>query len=140
MVGMQKHYVTFYSPGSFLPEETSEEIDSWDVDTAVKMAGEIVERYSARPYAFRFTTRGRRDDEFEPKIIDKSGIYYLGGTVRTAEEVLSGTDPDEEILRTNVKINGYKRIITNTNSWRFTGALHDDDVVLDVILPQLGHD
>ena len=34
----QKHYVTFYSPGSFVSESTGKEIDAWSVDLAVRMA------------------------------------------------------------------------------------------------------
>lgn len=31
-----------------------------------------------------------------------------------------------------MRINDYKRVITNTNSWKFTGAMGDDDVVLEM--------
>lgn len=134
MVAMQKHYVTFYSPGTFVSEQTTREVDSWNVEAAVEMARTIVERHGAKPYAFRFTTRGRKDDEFEPRELDSSGLYYLGGKVRSAEDVLAGDDPSEHILRSNVRVNGYKRVIENSNSWRFTGVLGDDDVVLDVKL------
>lgn|ERR1700680_3989765 len=134
---MQRHFVTFLSPGTFVSEasELPIPIDSWNIDVAVKMAGDICERHGARPYGFRFTTRGRKDDQLDSEEIDRSGIYYLGGKVETAEEILARSDPKEEILRSNIRCNNYKRIITNTNSWRFTKALGDDDVVLDVTLP-----
>jgi hypothetical protein len=134
-MSMQRHFVEFLSPGTFVSETTEKPIDSWNVDVAVRMAADICERYNARPYGFRFITRGRKDDELDSRVLDRSGIYYLGGVVRTADEVLAGTDPDERILRSNVESNGFKRIIVNDNSWRFTTALRDDDVVLDVTLP-----
>lgn len=132
---MQKHFVTFLSPGTFVSEQSTLPIDSWNVDDAVKMAADVCERYGARPYGFRFSTRARADDELDSKEVDTSGIYYLGGTVRTQAEVLAGTDPAEHILRSNVRNNDMKRIIVNTNSWRFTAELRDNDTVLDVTLP-----
>jgi hypothetical protein len=131
---MQKHFVTFYSPGTFVPEERTMPIDSWNEQDAVKMARGIVERHSAKPFGFRFTTRARGDNDLDSKVVDQSGMYYLGGKVRTAEEVLAGTDPKEDTLRFNVRVNGIKRVIVNDNSWRFTGAMNDDDVLLDVNL------
>ena len=133
-MALQKHFVTFYSPGTFVSETTSRPIDTWDVDTAVQMAREIKERYGAVPYGFRFTTRSRGDDDLDSKVADKSPFYYLGGKVETLAEVEARNAPDEAILRSNMRSNGYDRIIVNTNSWRFTGPLEPDDVVLDIDL------
>jgi hypothetical protein len=58
-------------------------------------------------------------------------MYYLGGRVLTRNET-SG------ILRTNMEINGWTRVILNENSWSWTMPLRDDDVVLDVKLPRIG--
>lgn len=132
---MERHFVEFMSPGTFFPEVTSKPIDAWDVDAAVVMAAEIVERYGARPFGFRFITRSRTDADLDSKQTACSAIYYLGGTIHSAEEVLSRDDPKEAVLRTNIRSNGIKRIIVNDNSWRFTAELNDDDVVLDVTLP-----
>lgn len=132
---MEKHFVQFLSPGTFVSEETTLQIDTWNIELAVKMAGGIFERYNARPYGFRFLTRARGTYDLDSKIVNRSGIYYLGGTIETAEEILARSDQKEETLRFNVLSNGYKRIVTNTNSWKFTAALGDDDVVLDVQLP-----
>ena len=132
---MQAHFVTYYSPGTFVPEETTRKIASWNVDDAVKGAFEIVERYGSRPFGFQFTTRGRSEADLDSKETDRSPMYYLGGVVRTADEVLAGTAPDEYILRANVEGSSIKRVLVNTNSWKFTTELKDDDVVLDVKLP-----
>ena len=48
---MNKHFVTFYSPGSFVAETTTREIESWDIRKAQEMADKISERYDATPYA-----------------------------------------------------------------------------------------
>lgn len=132
MTVVSKHFVQFISPGTFVPEITTKEIDSWDVNQACEMAKTIKERHAATPYAFRFITRGREAHDLDSKELTRSNLYYLGGVVRTREEVLAGTDQDEKIVRWNLEFDpDIKRIIVNTNSWKFTGALGDDDVVLE---------
>lgn len=128
---MEKHFVTFYSPGTLVSETSERPIESWDVDAAMQMAHDITERYNATPYAFRFSTRSRGTDDLDSKVTASSPLYYLGGKIETLAEVEARNDPKEEILRSNMRGNGYSRIIVNDNSWRFTGALKDDDVVLD---------
>jgi len=131
---MKKHFVKFYSPGTIVSEETSKEIDSWDVEKAKSMARSVMERYGATPYAFQFQTWERNEDEMNSHLSAFSCLYYLGGKVRTAEEILAGTDSNEEILRKNVENNNIERVIENTNSWKVTRPLEKDDVVLDWIL------
>ena len=135
-IAVQKHFIVFYSPGTFASESTEHVIGAWDVDAAVKMAGAISERHGARPYGFRFITRGRGADDLNSREIASSPFYYLGGRIETREEVEARNDPKEETLRWNMRANDIKRIVINDNSWRFTAALKDDDVVLDVKLPQ----
>ena len=132
---MEKHFVTFYSPGTFMPEMTEKPIASWDVEVAKGMALAVSERYNATPYAFKFTTRGRGPDDLDSKVIRSSNLYFLGGRIETLAEVEARNDPKEEILRSNMRGNGIKRIIINDNSWRFTGEFHDDDVLLDFTPP-----
>jgi hypothetical protein len=54
---MKKHFVIFFSPGTFMAETTAKTIESWDTGKAIEMAREIKERYDATPYGFCFTTR-----------------------------------------------------------------------------------
>lgn len=131
---MERHFVTFYSPGTFVSEESMKPIDSWDVDKAVAMAKDIHERYAARPYGFRFSTRRREANDLDSHEAARSPMYFLGGVIRTLEEVERDNDPNEEILRRNMRSNGYKRIVTNCNSWKWTQPLEDEDVVLQVAL------
>src|SRR5690606_2292573 len=131
---MKRHFVTFYSPGTFVAETTTKPIASWDTALAVEMARKITERHSARPYGFRFTTRKREDDELDSRVVEQSPMYFLGGRIETIEEVEARNDPNEEILRSNMRGNGWNRIIVNDNSWRVRQPLKDDDVVLDVKL------
>lgn len=128
---MKKHFVTFYSPGSFVSESTCKEIDSWDVEKAQEMARSIKERHGATPYGFRFSTRERKNDELDSKTVAKSGMYFLGGTIRHLDFIILENKPDEQILISNMKNNGWDRIVENTNSWRTIQPLEKDDVVLD---------
>lgn len=81
---MRKHFVTFYSPGTFVAEETELPIDAWDIDKAVKMAHKIVERYEARPYGFRFSTRVRGPNDLDSHREKTSGLYLAGRPRRNA--------------------------------------------------------
>lgn len=127
---MEKHFVEFFSPGTFVAESSVKPIDTWDVETAVLMATEVKERHGAVPYGFRFLTRSRGPDDLDSNVAAKSGMYYLGGRVETLEQVKARNDPKDRILISNMECNGYSRIVTNDNSWPWTQPLHDGDVVL----------
>lgn len=128
---MEKHFVSFYSPGTFVSEETVKPIESWNVDQAVQMARDVTERYGATPFGFRFSTRTRGPDDLDSQVSARSPMYYLGGVVETLEQVIARDDPKERILRSNMQANGWNRIITNTNSWKITRPLEPGDVVLE---------
>lgn len=133
---MERHFVTFYSPGTFVVEMTERPIDSWDVDAAIAMAAEIVERYNARPYGFRFSTRTREEDDLDSKVSATSPMHYFAGTISTLEEVKARDLPDEKILRSNMECNGYDRIITTETPWKWTQPLEPEDIVLAVPSPR----
>lgn len=129
---LQKHFVTFYSPGTFFAETTEKPISSWDVDAAVKMAETITERHNALPYGFRFTTRGRDPkDELDSKVVASSVFYFLSGKVEMIEDVRKRNDPKDRILLSNAEDNGYRRVIHITRGWSWTQPIGDNDVVLN---------
>ena len=128
---MKKHFVTFCSPGTFVAEQTTKPIDAWDVDKAKKMSKEIKERYGATPYGFFFSTRKRKDDELDSKIIKESGMFYLGGKIFTLKMLKERNDPKDKILISNMECNGWKKIVENNNSWKWTQPLRKGDKVLD---------
>lgn len=131
MTTIEQHFVTFYSPGTFMAEMSAKPIDAWSVDLAMKMAVEIKERHGATPYGFSFQTRGRGADDLDSKEVARSPFYWLGGKIETLEEVEARDDPKEMILRGNMRGNGYAKIITNTNSYKWTQPLGETDVVLE---------
>lgn len=128
---MKRHFVIFLSPGTFVAEDTTRQVESWDVKAAQAMAEAITERHGATPYGFYFTTSERAPGEWEPKRTAKSPMYYLPHCkVETLEEIEARNDPKESILRGNMRGNDFKRVIVTTKGWRWTQPLNDDDVVL----------
>ena len=118
---MTKHKVTFYSPGTFVHETSTREIDSWDVDQAIEMAKGIVERYGAVPFGFEFSSSDG----------SKSGMHFLGGTLETLAEVKARATDDDRILISNMECNGWDRIITNTNSWKIVQPFLPGDKLIE---------
>ena len=130
---LSKHFVTFYSPGTFVAEQSEKPIGSWDVKAAQAMAATIKERYGATPYGFRFTTRSRGPDDLDSKVTATSPMYYVGGVIRTVEEVEAAAKSDERILLANMRGNHWDRIVQkapNQPGWRWTQPLREGDVVL----------
>lgn len=132
---MKKHYVDFFSPGSFVSEQTTRELlgpDVGSVVVAVNLARTIKERYDARPFGFQFVERERGPDDFGSYEVFRSGMYFLGGTVLTLGDVIARNDPKDKILISNMRVNNIARIVENTNSWTSVHALTSKDVVLDM--------
>jgi hypothetical protein len=128
---VEAHFVTFYSPGTFFNEETTQAIPSWDVEKAMEMARSIKERHAATPFGFSFSTRARGPRDLDSKEIATGPMHYLGGKIETREEIEARNLPDEDTLRSNLRINDIARVIVNTNSWKVVRPLYADDVVLD---------
>lgn len=133
---MKKHFVTFLSPGTFVSETTTLEIDSWNEQKAIEMAGRVVERYGATPYCFYFSTRERSKNDLDSKVVATSCKYFLGGKIETLEEIERRNDPNERILRRNMESNGYDKVITNTNSWKITVPFEEGDRYVEYTPPR----
>lgn len=126
---MKKRYVTFYSPGTFVAENTTKLIASWDVKKALKMLPDIEERYGAKPYGFRFTTKKRGIRDMEPHVIDTSPMYYVNCKVQTLEDI-EAEGPESSTLAQNMRCNNWDRVITTTEGWKWTQPFRDGDIVL----------
>ena len=126
---MKKRFVTFFSPGTFVAEQTTKCIASWDVEHALKLLPEIEERYGAKPYGFQFYTMRRGLRDFEPKEIDRSGTYYVGCRVQTLEDV-EAEGPATRILAQNMRMNNWDSVVTTMEGWKWTQPLREKDVVL----------
>ena len=128
---MQRHFVTFFSPGTFVAERSTKPIEQWNIIVAKKMAHTIRERYGATPYGFQFTTRSRTGEDLDSKVTASSAFYYLGGTIETLDQVKARATEEDRILISNMEGNGWARVITNDNSWPWTQPLRDTDAVLE---------
>jgi len=127
---MIKHFVEFYSPGTFFSETTSKPIDSWDINTALEMVKGIKERYNATPYGFKFVTYERSDSDLDSKVSKKSNMYFLGGTIETLAQIEARHDDDDRILISNMHNNGYDKVLVNTNSWKIVVPIEKGDIIL----------
>lgn len=127
---MNKHFVTFLSPGTLVHETTTKPVDSWDVPTAQEMAASVKERHGATPFAFYFTTKERGPDDLDSHESAHSGRYYLGGKVSTLEEIEARNDPADKTLLWNMRTNNYPKVWESTKGWRSVHPLGDNDTVL----------
>lgn len=131
MATVTAHFVTFFSPGTFVAETTEKAIDSWDVEAAKKMASKITERYGAHPYAFRFSTRGRGDKDLDSKVTKTSPMYYIGCRVVTLAEIKQRNDPKDSILVSNMECNHWDKIVQPIKGWQWSQPLEKNDIVLE---------
>lgn len=137
---MRKHYVVFYSPGTFVAETSQEPIEEWSPRIAVGMAEKIVERYDSTPYGFRFETRLVRDPipdgeggtlTVASKKVAESGMYFLGGRLRTVDDVATEARKDEEILLSNMLGNDYPIVVEVVKRWKSTQPFDATDCIVD---------
>jgi hypothetical protein len=136
-----KSFVVFYSPGTLFSEQSVLSIESWTPRLAVELSKQITERHGAKPYGFRFEERLVAEPipdgyggtmKVEPKTLEKSDMFYLGGELRTYGKVVKDNDPNEHILRSNMRGNGYAVVIENRNSYRHTAPFEEGDKIVDV--------
>lgn len=122
-----RHYVIFYSPGTFFAETSIYRIGSLDVEKAISMSQSIRERHGATPYAFQFKTTGlkRIRSRYSP-------MYFLGGKIRTLKSIKRKNDPDERILTSNMECNGWNEVIENRNSYKITLPFEEDCVLIEM--------
>jgi hypothetical protein len=127
---MKRHFVTFYSPGTFVSEVTEVEVPEWDIDFAREYARHYVkERHGATPYGFNFKTMVLEEGDWLPRTVATSGMYFLGGKILSLDDI-----PDireNEVLRWNMRTNGWDYVIENTNSWKIVLPYEKNDTLLE---------
>jgi len=129
---IKQHYVTFFSPGTFMAETTTKRISRWNIKEAVEMSHHITERYNSHPYCFKFSTRGRTEDEIDSRELKTSKRFYLGGTVLSLKEIKNRGLEKDRILMSNMEDNGWDKIVESCTPWKWCQPLYKGDVVLDM--------
>lgn len=125
---MKKHFVRFYSPGVFFSEMTEQPIKSWNVAEAVKRVAAVKKQWTT-PYGFCFVTRERGAKDLDSKITKTSGMYFLGGTIMTLDNVKARNNPEDHILISNMECNHFDMVIV-TSSGKVTLPFSEEDVII----------
>lgn len=121
-----KIYAEFHSPGSFVDEVSSREIETMDPAAACEIVKEIKERHGATPYGFRFVSMlthepipdGKGGEmRVEPKPLMKTGFFYLNATPMTFDDV-EAHGGDVSILLSNMRSNGWWVVVECINAYR----------------------
>lgn len=84
------------------------------IDDLAAICKMVRRRYGSRAFCFR---RHRPGDEGD--FLDPGWIYICGGEVETADEILSRDDPKEEVLRSNVRLNGIEAVLRTADGHAF---------------------
>lgn len=141
---MRKHYVTFVSPGTLFAEMTSKPIDAWDIKQALALEKGTIERYGAKPFGFYFSTRLVVDPvpdgeggtlNVEPREVERSGMHFLADaghwSLHSYDELERVGSKETEILRSNMRGNGWPIVFESRRSFRCTQPFEERDVVVD---------
>lgn len=112
------HYVTYYYPGIFMPEESTYRIDSRDVQAALAGASQDAFAFTFHDRVITLTDVDGREIPLESKPLNESGRYYIDAQPYTAAEVQL-LDGDHEILLSNMRANGWDPILRcRTGNWQ----------------------
>lgn len=131
-IKVEKCFVTFLSPGTFLQETTTKPIDSWDVEIAKKMADTIIERHAARPYGFFFTKRSRGAEDLDSKQVDKSGIFYIKDRcqIMTLDQIKERKDSSDAMLIENMENNNLKQVVQTITGYKCIQPFSEHDMLV----------
>lgn len=105
---MIQHYVKFYYPGFFFAEDSVEAIDHRDPDKV---------EVPKSAYGFFFFDRKEIDDDgdvLQSDSLNESGTYFIG-EVKSLDEIPE--TPENEILRRNMKVNGWTNVVKLECGW-----------------------
>jgi hypothetical protein len=69
--------------------------------------------------------------QVQSKTVATSGRYFLGGTIEDYDAVCERDAPDEVILRSNMRCNGWWCVVINCNSFKAVQPFEKTDVVVD---------
>lgn len=95
-----------------MAECTAIEITEWSIDHAIEVAQRFPLRFGNRPYGFKFHTEERAEGDWDPRLVDSSPFYFLGGVLEITSE-------------------GGRQVITDAFP-RFVQPFRDGDVLVSI--------
>ena len=137
----KKLFAKYFSPGTLFAETSERALEDGSLEEAVKLAAEISERHGALPYAFDLVTYlvaepvddGQGGTMNVPrKEIGRDGRYFLGGEIIRYEEAVA-REGERSVWASNMMCNGDPVCVQNTNSYKSTHILREQDVILDPV-------
>lgn len=138
---IEKNYVVFFSPGTFISEQSERLIETWNVREGILLAQTIIERNGAKPYAFLFETRlesppvsdGRGGElQVRAKTIKTSGMYFIDGKILTLADIDAHPKfGPTSILSGNMRCNGIERVVETSNGYLHVMEFMEQDLIVD---------
>lgn len=116
---MLVHYVEFFYPGIIVSETSTQKIEN----------RQKIINAPRNAYAYRFFDREEimQDGELlQGKPKDYSGTFYLGGKIKTKEQILQ--EEPTSILASNMRCNKIERVVIT--KWGQAMTLHPEDKAL----------
>ena len=104
---MLKHYVQYFSPGSFVSETSDKEIPSRSLDHVLPM--------KKNSYSYGFLFFDREETKINGEVLkgkkkNYSSTHYIGGRKMNATEVKAEVKNNATLL-SNMKINEWKYVV-----------------------------
>jgi len=123
--------VTFYTPGSFMPNESSKVVETHDPTEIAGMAPKHAFCFTIEDFVEKTTTVDGEDFKKTEQVGATSGRFYLGGDVYTVAELKAkfGDDSRHQTLISNIEGSYPKAIQCRTGNWQ---PFSDDDTYLDI--------
>ena len=123
--------VTFYTPGSFMPNESTKEVPGLDTEQIAAMAPKNAYSFIVQEFSEKTTTVDGEDFS-KKEAVGEPQRFYLGGDLYTVDELKEkfAGDHSKETLIANFEGNDWpKAILCRTGNWQ---PFYDDDVLLEV--------
>lgn len=136
---MKKFNVIFLSPGTFISETSTKEIESIDLKLAMQMSKSIVKRYKATPYGFYFEEVIASDPievdghklKVVSEVVNRTGTYFISGKLKTIEDIESESDPKDHILLSNMRCNDWPIVVEVVRGYKSTMPFEEKDFIID---------
>ena len=111
--------VTFYTPGSFMPNESTKEVPGLDTEQIAAMAPKNAYSFIVQEFIEKTTTVDGEDLK-KTEAAGQAHRYYIGGKLYTVDELKAEfTDDSKSTLISNMEGNDWPKVILcRTGNWQ----------------------